>query len=218
MSSLLRSLPSITDPNCIPSTWHQSESQIESACTNGSQSPPFRQSKSPRKKTTVTSRLGAEEEQVKDKCTDGEACVNIDRIRDRLHDILQHALVSEMPLLDFCWIDPPTGHLAFVVSQFQPDVRSYFNHTLHGLDNAVFEIANKPHTCTIFELCSESGSYVNIYDWWEAFRDKNAHLPTSTNACLTSFHRGMSELCFMGLCKYTKRQKDHVMKSLYLWR
>lgn len=74
----------------------------------------------------------------------------------------------------------------------------------------------QPQTSALFQLFSDSGQLVNIYDWYQAFNEvSNDRGDDGEGRKLQQalFVRSTAELQFLGFFKSTKRKTDHVQKT-----
>lgn len=89
-----------------------------------------------------------------------------------------------------------------------------------GGTDATILSSSQPATAVLYQLYLESGSLINVYDLWQAFRAVMA-LPDERSDDLEGqtmalFQRGLAELRYLGLMKTTRKRADHVAKVA--WR
>ena len=72
-------------------------------------------------------------------------------------------------------------------------------------------IANSPPICTVYKLMTESGRFVNLYDWFQSFQFYNEE-GDSSDLTQAKFFSAVAELEFLGILKPDKRKIDHVQK------
>ena len=84
--------------------------------------------------------------------------------------------------------------------------------------------AQIPDTAIAYQILSEGGKFVNLYDWYNGFsamrsgqiaaadEDDNGEQET---LLLARFGRAVAELEFVGLLKHTKRKTDHVQRLVF---
>ncbi|EEQ88891.1 origin recognition complex subunit 3 [Blastomyces dermatitidis ER-3] len=78
---------------------------------------------------------------------------------------------------------------------------------------------SKPAISILYNLYSETGSLVNVYDLWRAYYTMaggdDGEEPDERQT-LAVFYRALSELKMMGMVKHSKKKIDHLAKSTWM--
>lgn len=85
-------------------------------------------------------------------------------------------------------------------------------------DDAANLSAPQPAVSVLYQLYAESGTFVNIYDLWQAFYTIVGGVDGENcdeRVALTMFYRALSELKMMGMVKSTRKKPDHLAKSTW---
>ena len=77
--------------------------------------------------------------------------------------------------------------------------------------------ATQPATAILYQMYLESGSFINLADFWAAFQaitepDKEGEEEGNGNEVLALFHRSLAELRYLTMIKNSRKKADHVAK------
>ncbi|CCG82293.1 Putative uncharacterized protein [Taphrina deformans PYCC 5710] len=136
-------------------------------------------------------------------------------------DLINH---EHLTLHELFWYGGDRTHRA----AFTPTVRQHLRAALMDPQTFLGPTAVEPHTAALFRLFQDSGQLINLYDWFQAFRQIYAPLSGGGGGGgddededeeeqmrdQALFTRGVAELKFMGAFKATKRKTDHVQKTI----
>ena len=113
----------------------------------------------------------------------------------------------------------PLAHIAFChvpenMNQLvDPSILNSVHEDLTKTTDATGEkesVANRPPVCTVYRLMTESGKFVNLYDWYQSFQF--CHEGNNSDLIQAKFFSAVAELEFLGIIKPDKRKIDHVQK------
>lgn len=162
---------------------------------------------------------------------------------DTIHDHFASLFASltnheHLPLHELFWFNIDRNHKA----AFSPDIRLHLRSALTDHETFLGETEIEPHTSALFRLFRDAHQLINLYDWFQAFKQvysPNVVLPDDQLADQGGqtqdaggedededdeekheeiqqalFVRSLAELKFLGLFKSTKRKTDHVQKTI----
>ena len=76
--------------------------------------------------------------------------------------------------------------------------------------------AAEPNICSVYQLMTESGKYVNLYDWYQSYHfsqtEQDGEGNPSDDIVQAKFFAAVAELEFLGIIQPVKRKIDHVQK------
>lgn len=155
----------------------------------------------------------------------------VDRVHAHVAETFDRCLVSHeaLPLHELFWYDCARVHGA----THHPDIRAHLRAALTDHTTFLGDGAEEPATAALFRLFQDSGQLINLYDWFEAFKEV-CHPPSEAKggaegeeaeaeeeedekaekASQALFIQSVAELKFLGLFKSTKRKTDHVQKTI----
>lgn len=147
----------------------------------------------------------------------------IDEIHKTCTELFDKHLISHehLPLHELFWYNFEKPHMAV----FNPCTRLSIRESLLNYEMYLGEGRREPETAALFKLFNDSGQLINLYDWYQAFRQvysrssaddsKAEEMDDHEEQLLQAlFMRSAMELKFMGFFKSTKRKTDHVQKTV----
>lgn len=140
----------------------------------------------------------------------------------------EHLIMHEL-----FWFDLDRSHSA----AFNPDIRLHLRSALSDHETFLGKTTIEPQTSALFRLFQDSGQLINLYDWFQAFRQTYTPSVDAQNAEHAAaeqeedeeedeedeegakieqalFVKSLAELKFLGLFKSTRRKTDHVQKTI----
>ena len=150
---------------------------------------------------------------------------NLESIEDELSMSLKSEVVLALKRLITDYFLPrnpvkhPLAHLSFcdipedMSKLVDPSILNSLHDDLSRTKSATGEkesLANRPPICTVYRLMTESGKFVNLYDWFQSFQFCNEC--DGSDLIQAKFFSAVAELEFLGIIKPDKRKIDHVQK------
>lgn len=172
-------------------------------------------------------------EATKNNMTEKEKCFTalVDSVNEYFTTLFEHLINHEhLTLHELFWANIDRNHKA----TFSPNIRLHARSALSDHELYLGKTDIEPHTSALFRLFQDGGQLINLYDWFQAFKQvysPNVALPDhdgleesigeegdddDEEAKLQQalFVRSVAELKFLGLFKSTKRKTDHVQKTI----
>lgn len=147
---------------------------------------------------------------------------------DKVHAYLSSTFARDLyphtrlPLHELFWFDASEPFTA----RFAPEVRKSLRVAFGDADLYTGATELHPQTSAAWKLYQDSGHLINVFDWFQAFRqfyapgvevDDDVAVDVDDEEARRQqalFVRSVGELQFLGFFKSTKRKTDHVQKCI----
>lgn len=164
----------------------------------------------------------------------------VDSIHAHFTKLFDHLINHEhLPLHELFWFNFDKNHKA----AFSPNIRLHLRSALSDHETFLGKTEIEPHTSALFRLFQDGGQLINLYDWFQAFKqvyspnlvvsnqeddeqdaagreeegqgsDEDDGDEEKAKLQQALFVRSVAELKFLGFFKSTKRKTDHVQKTI----